>query len=250
MARQYKWETKAEIISGGYEGEGVGVDGSPQEGTTENIFGNATATYYYHDSPNSSDSNSTKVKVTVTDSWTAQFDKKNNLKVTVSTSIGKIERADSSWSGEAATYHIQIRRSKGNKIEYDVLDQGNSNHIVLAHPHHMSYWTFTIPPGGTNSASSLYYRNSYKGHENDKLPTNYADVMAMGVKFTNLAPKDYRPGDRKIGTWKSHNREVGKAQRKGYAELRSSDGGEASDNPPSIKKDDTWLNQKKIGEES
>lgn len=59
---------------------------------------------------------------------------------------------------------------------------------------------------------------------------------------------DYRPGQRKInGVWESHNRRAGACDRIGYGTMRTEDGGEGTDNPPSLKTNGVWYNQKKIG---
>lgn len=61
---------------------------------------------------------------------------------------------------------------------------------------------------------------------------------------------DYRPGERKIsGTWKSHNRSGGVADRKGYGTMRTSKGGVGTDDPPSRKTSGVWKNMKRIGQE-
>lgn len=61
---------------------------------------------------------------------------------------------------------------------------------------------------------------------------------------------DYRPGQRKIsGTWSSHNRSAGVANRIGYGTMRTVDGGSGTGNPPSRKTSGTWYNQRKLGAE-
>lgn len=77
----------------------------------------------------------------------------------------------------------------------------------------------------------------------------------MGVKFVNILPPDYRPGATldSNSLWQSHNRETGKAHILGangkYIEMRTIAGLEDSDNPPSIRVNNKWFNQRKIGKE-
>lgn len=60
---------------------------------------------------------------------------------------------------------------------------------------------------------------------------------------------DYRPGERNVsGTWRSHNRNGGKAERIGYGEMKTKDGGNASGDPPE-RYNGGWKNQKKLGAE-
>lgn len=61
---------------------------------------------------------------------------------------------------------------------------------------------------------------------------------------------DYRPGERKIsGTWYSHNRGNGWAERKsgGWYEMRTEQGGSGSGRPPERKINGSWKNQSKLG---
>ena len=63
---------------------------------------------------------------------------------------------------------------------------------------------------------------------------------------------DYRPGERKVnGTWSSHNRGSGWAERKNgsWYELRTKEGGTGSGDPPERKISGSWKNQSKLGAE-
>lgn len=61
---------------------------------------------------------------------------------------------------------------------------------------------------------------------------------------------DYRPGqDRVDGTWKSHNRNGGHADirvNNAWVEMKTQEG---SGDPPMIRRNDSWVNQAKIGAE-
>lgn len=78
-----------------------------------------------------------------------------------------------------------------------------------------------------------------------------ADYTAWIAEQTWLSwfELDYRPGERKVGVWRSHNRPAGVADRKGYGTMRTSKGGVGTNDPPSRKTSGTWYNQKRIGQE-
>ena len=93
MAEGLQYKENLTKISGGYSGEGTGSSGVVQNWTnTTGDSGSSTVTYYYHDSAQSSDSNSTKVEVNITDTWTAVRDNKNYYRITVTTRINSIVR--------------------------------------------------------------------------------------------------------------------------------------------------------------
>lgn len=73
------------------------------------------------------------------------------------------------------------------------------------------------------------------------------------VRVVNTLPPDYRPGQRLIGgTWQSHNRSAGKCNRlvNGvWTEMRTENGGVGTGNPPSRMSNNTWYNQRKVGQE-
>lgn len=73
------------------------------------------------------------------------------------------------------------------------------------------------------------------------------------VRVVNTLPPDYRPGQRLIsGTWQSHNRNGGMCHRRvngQWVEMRTENGGVGTGNPPLIRRNNTWVNQKKIGQE-
>lgn len=60
----------------------------------------------------------------------------------------------------------------------------------------------------------------------------------------------YRPGQRKIsGTWRSHNRNGGVCDRKGYGEMKTLGGGVETGDPPRRKASNTWYNMRRVGAE-
>lgn len=77
------------------------------------------------------------------------------------------------------------------------------------------------------------------------------DEYWLRFTFFNDNPPDYRPGQRKVsGTWSSHDRSSGAANRKvsGTATtMRTWSGGVGTDDPPKKKKSGTWYNQNRVG---
>lgn len=79
-------------------------------------------------------------------------------------------------------------------------------------------------------------------------PTQYG---SQAVAVPIYIEVDYRPGEVLTnGTWKSTNRSAGKCHlRSGgsWVEMKTSDGGTGTGNPPSRRTSGTWKNQYKIG---
>lgn len=79
------------------------------------------------------------------------------------------------------------------------------------------------------------------------------DEFFVGILITNPNPPDYRPGAVLDGNdvWQSHDRSSGKAHiltsGGSWNQLRTVDGLTACGNPPSIRYDDKWYNQRKFG---
>lgn len=256
MAKQYQWRRHFNLISGGYPGEGVGVVPNDQSWqTTDALSGSVTADYYYHDSPNSSDANSTKVVVTLRDDWTASINSRNQLTITLTSTITEIKRTDltGSVAGDP-NRSIYVRRYKGGPILWQIVDVPTYNHVIATNIN-LGTYTFTLEPGMDATRDSLYYRNNTSGHDNDTPPSPYVDEIAMGIQFKNILPADYRPGAIKDsgGVWQSHNRDAGEAHilRSGtWGEMRTIGAPTEKGNPPSIYKDGAWYNQLLIGKDA
>lgn len=258
MAKQYKWRTTMSVLSGGYQGEWVGID-PPDTGwrTTDSTSGSSTATYYYRDSASGDNNNSSRVAISVTENWTANIDSRNNLTITTTTTINNIVRDDLRGTVPAGTiYNIFIRRTSGGPNIWSVSgDPANYAHTILGSPLVVGTYTFTLAPGENNTQASLFVRNNYTGHDNDGYGSAYVDAMQMGTEFMNILPADYRPGAilDSGNVWQSHNRDAGEAHVLGsggtWIEMRTIGGGVEKGNPPSIRKNDSWVNQLEIGHE-
>jgi hypothetical protein len=97
--------------------------------------------------------------------------------------------------------------------------------------------------------ASIHYKNH---NTRSSLP---ADEFNLGLGIKNPNPPDYRPGAilDGNGVWQSHNRSAGDAHilttGGTWQQLRSDNGLAAMGNPPAIRYQDAWHNQRKIGKE-
>lgn len=255
MAVGLQFKENLSIISGGYPGEGVGSDGVIQDWTdTSGDSGSHTVTYYYHDSTLQTDANSTIVRVTITDEWSAVKNNDNSYDVTVRSVINSITRT---VVGSPASYSVSMfaRRYAGGPNMWT--SGGCVNAAANAtHATNVDLGTFTIhlPPGQeTVTHGTVYFRSNTCGHDGDG-PGPYVDEFWMGINFRNILPPDYRPGDTyDNNAWWSHNRASGWAgvwDGGAFREMRTESGdGVVSGNPPYIYNGSNWVNQRKIGNE-
>ena len=258
MAKNYQWRTTMSILSGGYEGEEVGVT-PPDTGwrTTDVVSGTSTATYYYRDSASRENRNSSRVAISVTENWTANIDSRNNLTITTTTTINSIVRDDVRGTVPVGSdFNIFIRRTSGGPNIWSIGgDPANYAHTILGSPLVVGTFTFTLAPGEDNTQATLFIRNNFVGHDNDGYGSPYVDAMRMGTEFKNILPADYRPGAIRdnSGVWLSHNREGGEVHilmpGGTWREERTIAGLVDHDNPPSIRMNDSWYNQRLIGKE-
>lgn len=256
MAKQFQWRRHFDLISGGYPGEDVGVIPNDQSWhTTDATSGSLTADYYYRDSAYGRDSDSTRVIVTLRDDWTASINSRNQLTVTVTSTITNISRDDA--RGDNSTNNgrnIFIRRYKGGPVIWSTSDVTTYTHTIGTNIN-LGTHTYTLEPGIDATGDSLYYRSNTVGHDNDSPPNMFIDEISMGIQFKNILPADYRPGAilDGNGVWQSHNRDNGESHILGpnsaWIEMRTIGGGVECGNPPSIRKNDKWYNMLEIGKE-
>ena len=260
MAKQYTWQAY-------FRGNGP-LDAGPMPGQDQSVHTTSatsditTTTYFFIDSNNGGTatdwwrSNYSRVLVTVDTTWVATFDNSNNLTITVSTKIRKVERdkvvgsptqggADPSgrnmdayhYEGEASSlWHYHDTNIAQTKVCGTNINLGN--------------YTFTLPPlGSTGDQGTMYFFN-----KNDTYQT-LGDRLYLGIRFVNLMPPDYRPGAILDGgsKWQSHNRTVGEAHiltsNNSWREMRTNNGLVDAGDTPSIRINDKWMNQRKIGKE-
>lgn len=256
MSKQFQWRTSFNLISGGYPGEWTGVNPPDTSWhTTDATSGSVTAEYYYRDSRISSNENSSQVVVTIKDDWTASINSRNQLTLTITSTVTNIRRDD--FRGDNAgnpNRNIYIRRYNGGPVIWNVSDPATYPHD-LGNNIALGTYMLTLEPGQGATGSSIYYRSVTVGHDNDPVPNAYCDEIAMGIEFKNILPADYRPGATRDsgGVWQSHNREGGAVHiltgNGVWREQRTLGGGVDCGNPPSIRKEDKWFNQRLIGKE-
>lgn len=257
--KNYQYRAQLLIVQGGYPGETTGVTPADDSWhTTTEETGTATHTYYYNDSTCASNANSSRVSVSVTDTWTASIDEHNNLTIVVSTVINSIVRAayqgDPNSCANNIVSDIIIRRYSGGPIIARYNNQNFANYTTVASNIDLGTYTFVLAPGQNANTSTVHYTND--AHYSDGSQGSlYDDVMRMGMSFKNILPADYRPGATldSSSVWQSHERTGGKAHilTSGgtWSEMRTVDGLTAAGNPPSIRYTDEWMNQRKLGKE-
>lgn len=108
-------------------------------------------------------------------------------------------------------------------------------------------FSVTIPPRTTSTAASIHFFSKSVGYTYDP------DEFTVGLIIENPNYPDYRPGKIYNGTtWQSHNRSGGAANIRtstGLREMRTSNGGVDSDNPPTIRHASAFKNMRKSGSE-
>lgn len=256
MAEGLQYKENLTLISGGYPGEGIGSNGLVQDWTdTSGSSGSSTVKYYYHDSATMSDGNSTLVEVTITDDWTATRDNRNFYHITVHTVINSIVRTRIGNPSPLSVYMF-ARRDAGSP---NIWTTGGCVNAAVSGTNatniDMGTTTIDLPPGqSTVVHGTVYFRSNICGHNNAQPPSIYVDEFWLGVNFRNTLPPDYRPGKTWNGSdWMSHNRSGGAANvRNGsnaWVEMRTSDGGVGTNNPPYIRNSSQFVNQREIGTE-
>ena len=251
MAKQYQWQVSMDAV--GPIAAGV-LSGDTSLHTTDVLSGTSTAQYYYLDSNvvTSGTANTSRVVIRVTDTWTVSFDSRNNLTVSVSSVLDSIVRdnvnGNPAGSSNLARDMNAYQYEGGTSLWY-YRDTNISAAKTIATNISLGTHVFTLAPGQMASRHSMFFFNKTVGAQ------TAGDRLNMGVKFVNILPPDYRPGATldSGSLWQSHNREGGKAHILGsggtWAEMRTMAGLEGSDNPPSIRLNNKWFNQRKLGKE-
>lgn len=196
MAKGLEFRESLSIISGGYPREGTGSDGVTQDWTeTSGTSGSSTVTYYYHDSATMTDSNSTIVRVTVTDEWSAVKRSDNTYEVTVHSILNSITR-ERVGSPSPLSVSIFVRRERGGANIWTsggcVNASANATHATNVD---LGTYTIVLPPGQPAVMhGAIYYRSNICGYDNTNPPSIYVDEYWLGINFRNTLPPDYRPG--------------------------------------------------------
>lgn len=261
MAKTYKWKADTTYQSDTSLSYGVTPTSHTGWQTAQPGSQSGTWNYWFRDAnvgPPFTDANSSRVVVSVTESWTATIDNRNNLTISINSVINSVVRDDLQGSNvDTPGRTINIYREQGGAAVLSLTDtQLASAHTIYSGPLALDNYTFTLTPGESLQRSSLYLHNQTIG------ASSYDDIW-FGVLFLNDLPKDYRPGatlDTNTSVWKSHNRTNGachilpNTSGTGWHECRTLDGDSGGQgNPPLIlhaANANSWYNQKLLGKYS
>lgn len=254
--RQYKWRTSTRYQSDTSLSYGVSP-ASYDSWQTANVGEQSlpTITYWYRDANVSgpggfTDANSNRVAIAITESWEATIDNRNYLTIKITTTLNSVVRDDLRGANQDSPgRYINIYREEGSSPVLSLTDtQAGTAHTIWTGPITLAEYTFTLAPGQSAERSSLFVHNQTIG------AVSYDDIWA-GVQFLNDLPKEtiphavLGPNDQ----WLSHNRDGGDLRLynngKWSDNLANTGGGEDYGDPPSVMKNDKWLNARTFGRE-
>lgn len=255
MPKYYKW--KADTTYNSDTSLSYGVDPSTHTGWQSALPGaqSGSWTYWYRDAnygPGDvyTDANSSRVAVSLTESWTASISSRNYLTITIRTVINSVVRDGLNGVNPATPGRsIQIYREQGGSPILSLTDSDiSTGHTIWSGPLTLDDFTFTLAPGESLQRSSLYLHNSTIGYQ------SFDDIW-FGVLFLNDLPKEAIPhavlGSN--GQWLSHNREGGDLRlwsgSRWSDNLKNVDWGEGYGDLPSVMKDNKWLNARVLGKD-
>lgn len=249
--KSYQWRTSNWYNSTTPLSHGVIPDDQTWHTSTSET-GSQTTTYWYRDANVAvggvySDANSSRVTLSITESWTVSFSNANLMTVTVNTVINSIVRDDVVGSNQDTPgRQIDISRSAGGIVRQSFTDLQVGTAHTISGSFTLDSHTFTIEPGHDYSRNSLFLHNEVIGRDS-------WDEINLGIEFKNTQPADYVPGKIWNGSiWLSHNRSGGTADIRNnsgaWVQMRTVNGGTDSDNPPFIRHTSGWKNMRLIGQ--
>lgn len=215
--------------------------------------GSNSSTYYYRDSNTMYsggwyDIISSQVDFSVTQTWTTSVDNRNNLTVSITTTVNSVDRVDARGGDQNTPgRNIYVYKEQGGAAYISITDVQVATNHNLSGPVDLGTYTFTLAPGESATMSTLYIHNQTVGS------ASYDDIWA-GVQFMNPLPKEAIPhavlGSNST-TWLSHNRSGGDLRlwngSRWTDNLRNTDWGTGYGDPPSVMKENKWLNARVIG---
>lgn len=252
MAKVYKWKADTTYQSDTTLSHGViptdhtGWQSSPV-GTQSGSW-----TYWFRDAnvgPPWTDANSSRVMVSVTETWTATINNRNYLTISIDSIINSVVRDDLRGSNvDSPGRTINIYREQGASPVLSLTDtQLASAHTLFTGPLVLDNFSFTLAPGESLQRSSLYLHNQAIGL------SSYDDIW-FGVLFLNDLPKETVPHAVRdsSGVWLSHNREGGDLRlwngSRWTDNLKTVDGPAELGDPPSVYRNDSkWYNGRTFG---
>lgn len=268
MAKQYQWRATTDYRGDTTLSYGVipNTSATWQNGDIGES-GSGTWQYWYRDSntPTSpgvwTDAISSRLVVTVTQSWTTSVDQRNYLTVTVDTSVDSVVRddirgVDTNTPGRLITF----QEKEGSSAIFGFDDEFVATaRTIMATPRSLPQNTFTIPPGQGTIIPTLFIDNHAYG-------TSSYDHIWAGVEFRNPLPADFRPGatlkgDNEYGpttgVWVTHNDKnagchvLADVDNMTWKEMRTVGDGTLQTKAPSIltadDDPDSWYNQRELG---
>lgn len=252
-AKQYKWRAATRYQSTTSLSYGV-TPPDQSNWQPANVGENSgTWTYWYRDANVSgpsgfTDANSSRVAISLTERWTASIDNRNNLTITLNTTVNSVVRDDLRGTNQNTPgRNISIYRVQGGNAIWSATDtQLATARTLLGTPITLDTFTFTLAPGENLERSSLYLHNQTIGM------ASYDDIW-FGISFLNDLPKETIP-HAVLGPnnqWLSHNRDGGDLRiwngSRWSENLPNIDGGEGYGDPPSVMKSNKWLNARTFG---
>lgn len=256
MPKLYKW--KADTTYKSTTTMSYGVIPSDHTGWQSASPGTQSGswTYWYRDANvmvggTYNDANSSRVMVSLTESWDASIDSRNNLTITIRTTINSLVRDDLRGTNtDTPGREIYIYRQEGSSPVLSLTDnQVATAHTIYTGPLLLDDFTFTLAPGESLQRSSLYLHNQVVGI------SSYDDIW-FGVLFLNDLPAETIPHAVRDnnGVWQSHNRDGGDLRlwngSRWTDNLQNISGPTALGDPPSVYySDGKWHNGRLFGKE-
>lgn len=262
MAKVYNWKADLSFNSGEPGQLSHGVTPSAQEDWQTATIGGSMSpgqyTYWYRDSNTAwqgafQDILSSRVALKVTQTWTTSVDSRNNLTITIQTVVDSIDRDDIRAPSGYSDSNTPGRNITLYKKNGTVIFTTTDNLVATAHnlsgSINVGSETFTIAPGDISVVgTSLYLHNQTVGGP------SYDDIW-LGIQFRNPLPPETIP-HAVLGPnnqWLSHNREGGDLRvynnGRWSGNLANTGGGEDYGDPPSVMKNNKWLNARTFGRE-
>lgn len=255
MTKQYQWRAATKFNSDTPLSYGVTPNDKDTWQTADIGTGESAQTFnwWFRDSNTPSggvytDDISSRVVVSITESWTTSVDNRNRLSVTATLTINSIVRDDIRGAGQDLPARVlNFYKTAGGPEILSLTDNLIATaHTLRGEPFVVGQVSFVIEPGSDAEHSSLFLHNQSPGYP------SYDDIW-MGIQFRNILPEDYRPGATRVGNvWLSHNRSAGAAKiytGNSWLEMRTLDGGTGADNRPRIQHQGGWKNMRLIGNE-
>lgn len=258
MAKQYEWRayTKFDVLPDPTYFLTHGVtpaDQSDWQRDTAGVEHTGTWQYWYHDANRTvgglyTDENASRVVVSLTQTWTTEIDRRNNLTVNIHTIINSVVRDNALGSNtDTPGRYINLYREEGGQPVLSLTDtQVATNHTIYQGPLDLGTSTFTIAPGQDIQRSSMYLHNQTIG------AVSYDDIWC-GVQFKNILPRETIPHAvlGSDGKWYSHNRAGGDLRlwlgNRWSDNLPNVDGGTGLGDPPSVYHDGKYYNGRTFG---